>query len=86
MPKQAKTRSRMAKPNDDDSVFPRSDAPAQGPVERLGLTFPNHQARRDHFLEKLREVLSNGTLPLKPRTEDPTRARSSGRRVGGGRP
>jgi DNA modification methylase len=47
----------MAKPNDDDSMFPRSHAPAHGPVECLGLAFPDDQARRDYFLDKLREKL-----------------------------
>src|SRR3954470_2174534 len=28
-----------------------------GPVECLGMTFPNDQARREHFLGKLREKL-----------------------------
>ena len=27
----------------------------RGPVECLGITFPNDQARREYFLEKLRE-------------------------------
>jgi DNA modification methylase len=49
----------MAKPSKDDgdALFPERSAQAQGPVECLGLPFPNDQARRDYFLEKLRERL-----------------------------
>ncbi|MBU2055720.1 MAG: site-specific DNA-methyltransferase, partial [Proteobacteria bacterium] len=32
---------------------------SQGPVECLGMTFPNDQARREYFLEKLREKLKD---------------------------
>ena len=38
--------------NDDDSLFPKEAAQAQGPVECLGMTFPNDEERRKHFLEK----------------------------------
>jgi len=32
---------------------------AQGPVECLGMTFPNDEARREYFLKKLREKLQD---------------------------
>lgn len=34
-----------------------TETTSQGPVECLGMTFPNDQARREYFLEKLREKL-----------------------------
>ena len=48
----------MAEPSDDSSLFPELDAdtPA-GPVECLGMTFPSDDARRAHFLERLKEKL-----------------------------
>jgi 16S rRNA G966 N2-methylase RsmD len=36
-----------------------SSATAKGPVECLGMTFPNDEERRKHFLEKLREKLQD---------------------------
>ena len=33
-----------------------------GPVECLGMTFPNDQARREYFLEKLREKLKDSAF------------------------
>ena len=38
---------------------PRAASSAQGPVECLGMTFPNDEARRAHFTEKLREKLKD---------------------------
>ena len=43
----------MAKPSQKTFVTNDQD----GPVECLGMTFPNDQARRDYFLAKLREKL-----------------------------
>jgi DNA modification methylase len=37
----------------------KKDATAQGPVECLGMTFPNDEARRQYFMEKLREKLKD---------------------------
>lgn len=45
--------------NDGDSLFPKETAKAQGPVECFGMTFPNDEDRRKHFLEKLRERLKD---------------------------
>jgi DNA modification methylase/predicted RNA-binding Zn-ribbon protein involved in translation (DUF1610 family) len=36
-----------------------NDANKNGPVECLGMTFPNDQVRREYFLEKLREKLKD---------------------------
>ncbi len=36
-----------------------SDSQNSGPVECLGMTFPNDEARRQYFLEKLREKLQD---------------------------
>jgi len=51
----------MAKHNytDGDSFFQMDTAKAQGPVECLGLTFPDDNARREHFLGVLREKLKD---------------------------
>ena len=51
----------MAKHNDNDgaSLFPKEAAKAQGPVECLGMTFPNDEERRKHFLGILREKLKD---------------------------
>lgn len=51
----------MAKHNNNggDSLFLKEIAQAQGPVECLGMTFPNDERRREHFLEKLREKLKD---------------------------
>ena len=43
----------------DKSLQEEIEARAQQPVECLGLTFPNDEARRTHFLEKLREKLKD---------------------------
>jgi len=41
--------------NDQPTLFPdRHEAKHLGPVECLGMTFPNDEERRKHFLEKLR--------------------------------
>jgi hypothetical protein len=50
----------MAKKQTKPDLFDsEKDAAAQGPVECLGMTFPNDDARRQHFLEKLREKLKD---------------------------
>lgn len=49
----------MAKKTKQDLFDAETDAPAQGPVECLGMTFPNDEARRTYFLEKLREKLKD---------------------------
>ncbi len=48
----------MAKQTKQD-LFDSKSASAQGPVECLGMTFPNDEARRAHFTEKLREKLKD---------------------------
>ena len=45
----------MAKPTQKTFVTDQND----GPVECLGMTFPNDQARRDYFLGKLSEKLKD---------------------------
>ena len=54
----------MAKHNytDGDSLFQMDTAKAKGPVECLGLTFPDDNARREHFLGVLREKLKDPTF------------------------
>jgi len=49
----------MAKHNytDGDSLFQMDTVKAKGPVECLGLTFPDDIVRREHFLGILREKL-----------------------------
>lgn len=51
----------MAKHNysDEDSLSQIDAVKAKGPVECLGLTFPDDNARREHFLEILREKLKD---------------------------
>jgi DNA modification methylase/transposase-like protein len=49
----------MAKNTKQDLFDAETDATSQGPVECLGLTFPNDEARRSYFLEKLREKLKD---------------------------
>jgi len=51
----------MAKHNytDGDSLFQMDTVKAKGPVECLGLTFPDDSARREHFLGILREKLQD---------------------------
>jgi hypothetical protein len=49
----------MAKKTKPDLFDSEKDAAAQGPVECLGMTFPNDEARRTYFLEKLREKLKD---------------------------
>jgi len=51
----------MAKHNytDGDSLFQMDTVKAKGPVECLGLTFPDDNARREHFLGILREKLQD---------------------------
>jgi hypothetical protein len=41
------------------SFFQTEPAHSQGPVECLGLTFDNDEARRTYFTEKLREKLQD---------------------------
>ena len=48
----------MAKTSEARPVRAESDT-AQGPVECLGMTFPNDEARREYFTEKLREKLKD---------------------------
>jgi hypothetical protein len=45
----------MAKPSQKTFVEDDQD----GPVECLGMTFPNDQARREYFLGKLKEKLKD---------------------------
>ena len=53
----------MAKKTKQDLFDSEKDNPdAQGPVECLGMTFPNDEARRAYFLEKLREKLKDPTF------------------------
>ena len=48
----------MAEPNDRASLFQKDHlAVPQGPVECLGMTFASEDARRSHFLERLKEKL-----------------------------
>jgi DNA modification methylase len=47
----------MPKKKSTESLFSAESSAAHGPVECLGLTFPNDEKRRKHFLEKLREKL-----------------------------
>jgi DNA modification methylase len=48
----------MAKRNENQSLFNlETPAKPQGPVECLGMTFENDEARREHFLGLLREGL-----------------------------
>ena len=49
----------MAKNMMTDLFDAEKDTTAQGPVECLGMTFPNDEARRNYFLEKLREKLKD---------------------------
>ena len=46
---------------DQESLFDNQEPETrdQGPVECLGMTFPNDEERRKHFLEKLREKLKD---------------------------
>ena len=39
--------------------YGQNDTTAQGPVECLGQTFPNDEARRAHFTDLLREKLKD---------------------------
>jgi len=45
--------------NGNDSLFLKETAKPRGPVECLGMTFPNEEKRREYFLEKLREKLTD---------------------------
>ena len=49
----------MAKQTKTRPVRRPRAAAAQGPVECLGMKFPNDEARRAHFTEKLREKLKD---------------------------
>lgn len=49
----------MAKQTKEALFDAGSDKSAQGPVECLGMKFPNDEARRAHFTEKLREKLKD---------------------------
>lgn len=50
----------MTKHDDSPSLFPDEPSPkSSGPVECLGLTFPDDNARREHFLNILRERLKD---------------------------
>jgi hypothetical protein len=42
------------------------DAVSQQPVECLGIKFPNDEARRAYFLEKLREKLKDAKFRKTP--------------------
>ena len=48
----------MAK-NTDQLFDANKNAAVHGPVECLGMTFPDDEARRKYFLEKLREKLKD---------------------------
>jgi hypothetical protein len=48
----------MAK-NSKQDLFPTTKDAAEGPVECLGMTFANDEARRAYFTEKLREKLKD---------------------------
>ena len=43
----------------EEEIESEPSGKAQGPVECLGMTFPNDEARREYFLEKLREKLQD---------------------------
>ncbi len=45
--------------NSKQDLFPTTKDAAEGPVECLGMTFPNDEARRAYFTEKLREKLKD---------------------------
>jgi len=46
--------------SDQPTLYPdQHEAKPQGPVECLGMTFPNDNARREYFLDKLREKLND---------------------------
>lgn len=49
----------MAKKKKETLFGSESDSSARGPVECLGMTFPNDEARRAHFTEKLQEKLKD---------------------------
>jgi hypothetical protein len=49
----------MAKQTKETLFSSESGSSAAGPVECLGMTFPNDDARRAHFTEKLREKLKD---------------------------
>ena len=49
----------MAKTNQPGLNYGENDTSAQGPVECLGLKFPNDEARRAHFTELLRKKLKD---------------------------
>ncbi len=49
----------MAKNTKETLFGSESGSSAQGPVECLGMKFPNDEARRAHFTEKLRERLKD---------------------------
>ena len=52
----------MAKTNQPGLNYGEIDTSAQGPVECLGLKFPNDDARRAHFTEILRKKLKDPAL------------------------
>jgi len=52
----------MAKKSDQGELDITTDAISSGPVECLGMTFENDDARRDHFIELLREKLLDPSL------------------------
>ena len=52
----------MAKQTKQELFGSESDISTQGPVECLGMKFPNDEARRAYFTEKLREKLKDPTF------------------------
>jgi len=53
--------------SDQPTLYPDwHEAKPQEPVECLGMTFPNDEERRKHFLEKLRDGLLSGGSPATP--------------------
>ncbi len=49
----------MAKHDRGEGLFDKQAASQEGPVECLGMTFPDDNARREHFLGILREKLKD---------------------------
>ena len=54
-----KQRAGKAGEAQDSLGFPAEPEKKAGPVECLGMTFPNDDTRRKHFLEKLQEKLKD---------------------------
>lgn len=52
----------MSEPTVQSPLFEPTPAPAPGPVECLGLTFPDDDARRTYFTEQLRAKLQDPTF------------------------